>query len=136
MAAGRVVDERINAIPQGIAGVKDLRVSERDGDVTVGVSRPIMLQRERGAVEIDSSLAREDISRNGARGRRRKVEVLVFDRLSDGKMLAGILMGRGWPLLRDAATHYPRWRPAAESRSATWRGSHARPCLAQDSPQG
>src|ERR1700694_3740049 len=129
MAAGRVVDERINAIPQGIAGVKDLRVRERDGDVTVGVSRPIMLQRERGAVEIDGSLAREDISRNGARGRRRKVEVPVFDRSSDGKMLAGILMGRGWPVLamQPLIARAGGRRPVRRDLSSTGRRGRSRP---------
>ena len=51
LAAGAVGLERVRlpARPSRL-------VRERDGDVTVGVSRPIMLQRERGAVEIDGSL--------------------------------------------------------------------------------
>ncbi len=46
MAPGRVVDERVDTIPERVAGVKDVGVRESDGDVAVGVSRPVLLQRD------------------------------------------------------------------------------------------
>ena len=42
-AAGRVVNERVIAIPPGICDVENIRVREVDGDVAIGMGRRIVL---------------------------------------------------------------------------------------------
>ena len=67
-AAGRIVDERIDAVPVGVAGVQDVGFGELHGDVAVGVGGAIVLQRQRGAVQLRSvRSAREDLARAGHR---------------------------------------------------------------------
>ena len=58
-AAGRVVDERVDSIPESIAGVKDIGFGKGDGDIAVGVPGPVILQAERDAVELQVVLGRE-----------------------------------------------------------------------------
>jgi hypothetical protein len=56
VSAGRVVDEGIDAVPVGVASVKDIRLGESDRYVTVGVRRIVMFQSERGIVQLQSPL--------------------------------------------------------------------------------
>ena len=67
VTAGRIVDEGIDAVPEGVAGVKDIRVRKGHRDVAVGVGWPIVLQRELGAIDIHGPFDREDIRWKRAR---------------------------------------------------------------------
>src|SRR6516162_6999676 len=51
-ATGRIVDERIDAIPIGIAGVQDVRLAKGDGYVAIGVRGRVTFQSDGGAVEL------------------------------------------------------------------------------------
>ena len=43
-AAGRIVDERIDAVPERVADVNDVGLGERDRDVAVGMRRAVIFQ--------------------------------------------------------------------------------------------
>ena len=51
-AASRIVDERIDAIPIGIAGMQDVRLAKGHGDVAIGVRGRVTFQSDGGAVEL------------------------------------------------------------------------------------
>ena len=51
-AARRIVDERIDAVPIGIAGMQDVRLAKGDGDVAIGMRGSVTFQADVGAVEL------------------------------------------------------------------------------------
>jgi hypothetical protein len=72
--------------------VKYVCIGESHGNVAVGVCRPVILQRERRPVDFDGPVGREDVGRNGACRRCRKIEVPVFHPLRPRQMIAGIFV--------------------------------------------
>jgi hypothetical protein len=44
-AAGRIIDERIDAVPKGITDVNDVGFGKCDGDVSVGMCWPVIRLR-------------------------------------------------------------------------------------------
>src|SRR6516225_75836 len=51
-AASRIVDERVDAIPIGIAGMQDVRLAKGRGNVAIGVRGRVRFQSDGGAVEL------------------------------------------------------------------------------------
>src|SRR5262249_12888560 len=60
-STGRIVDERINAVPVSITGVKNIRLTERGRYITVGTGWLIMFQRDCCAIQLQSLLRGENL---------------------------------------------------------------------------
>ena len=67
VAACRIVDKRIVAIPERIAGVQNICVHKVNGDVAIRVCRLIVLQHNRLAIQVQTACVRKDLRRNSAR---------------------------------------------------------------------
>ncbi|HEY2417761.1 MAG TPA: hypothetical protein VGH84_07575, partial [Steroidobacteraceae bacterium] len=64
---GRVVDERIDAAPERIGDVDDVRFAEGDGYVAVGMGIAIIFEAQRGTVERQAMPIGEDLVGQPAR---------------------------------------------------------------------
>ena len=62
-AAGGIIDERIDPVPEDVADVNDIGLGEGDGDVAVGMRRTIMFQADRCAIELQLVLLVEYLAR-------------------------------------------------------------------------
>ena len=60
-AAGRIVDERIDAVPERVADMNDVGLGERDRDIAVGMRRAVIFQSDGRAVELQVALARKHV---------------------------------------------------------------------------
>ena len=60
-AAGRIVDERIDAVPERVGHVDDVRLGESHRDVAVGVRRTVIFEVDRRSVELETVLARRTL---------------------------------------------------------------------------
>ena len=65
--AGRVIDERIVAIPERVGDVENIRVRKMNGDVTVGVSGGVVFENDRRAIKLHGLLRLEDFRWNRSR---------------------------------------------------------------------
>jgi len=87
-AAGRIIDERINAVPESVTDVNDVGLGEGDGDVAVGMRRPIIFQGDRRAIEPQIVFGCKNFARNSTRWQCKEVIIPIFDALNLRKMLA------------------------------------------------
>src|SRR6478752_2893093 len=91
-AACRIVDERIDAVPEHIGDVNDVRVRKGYGDVAVRVRRSEIFQADRGSIEPEFVAAGKDFTGDSARAEWKEIVVPVLDPLHFGKVLAGVLL--------------------------------------------
>ena len=56
-AAGRIVNERIDTVPIGIANMHDVGLGKGCGNIAVGVRGPVVLQADRRAIQLETVLA-------------------------------------------------------------------------------
>lgn len=89
-SARGIVNERIDPIPKRVAGVQDVCLGEHDGDVTVRVGWPIVIEFDRLSVKLQLLLIFEDFTRDGARGRRKEVIIPILDPLDRAEVLLRI----------------------------------------------
>ena len=71
-----------------------VRLAKHDGDITVGVGRVVMPERDRQAVKLEIALAIEGLGREPSRRQREEIVVPVLDALHLGQIVSR-------PLLRD-----------------------------------
>ena len=91
-AAGRIVDEGIDAVPEGVTGMENIGLREGDEDVTVGMGGSIIPQLERGAIERQRPVVGHHLGRNCGNRRWRKIEIPVIDPLRRHQVLARVFM--------------------------------------------
>jgi hypothetical protein len=80
-AAGRIVDEGINAVPESIADVNDVGLRKRDGDVAVGMRGPVIFQTYRRAVELQIVLLCKNFARYPTCGQCEEIVIPILDAL-------------------------------------------------------
>jgi len=56
VSAGRVIDERIDAIPVRIASMKNIRVQDGDGYIAVRMRGTVIFEGKCGAIQVQSLL--------------------------------------------------------------------------------
>ena len=91
-AAGRIVDEGIDAIPKSVGDVNNVGLRERDRYVAVGVRGRVMFQANRRSVEFQSVLGREHFARNAALRQRKEIIVPILDPLYLREIFARVLL--------------------------------------------
>src|SRR6266496_6168364 len=79
-------------VPPGVAGVKDLSLSEIGRYVAVSVAGPVVGERDSGAIKVQVFFLIEDVGGNRARGRRRKGKVPTLHARGRGKVFSSVLM--------------------------------------------
>src|SRR6478609_5782818 len=72
-AAGRIVDERIDAVPEHVGDMNDVGFCEGDGDIAVGVRGPVIFQADRGSVELKLAAVGKDFAGDSARAERKEI---------------------------------------------------------------
>ena len=65
VSAGRIVDERIDAVPVGIAAMDNVRFGDRDGYIAVRVRGTLIPEVKRGPIKVLDFFRREGLARNG-----------------------------------------------------------------------
>ena len=80
--------------------MNDVGLREGDGDVAVGMRGLVAFQLQRGTVERQRLVRRDDLGRNRRFRRRREVEVPILDPLRREEVLAGVFMGEDGRTLR------------------------------------
>src|SRR5262245_13371423 len=56
VSAGRVVDERIYAVPIGVAAMENIRFPDRDRQIAVGVRRTVIFEMKRRSIQLQCFL--------------------------------------------------------------------------------
>ncbi|MGY4450944.1 hypothetical protein ACVWZR_005604 [Bradyrhizobium sp. i1.3.1] len=91
-AAGRVVDERIDAVPEGIADMNDVGFCKSDGDVAIGMRGPVIFQVDRASIEPELVVAGKDFTGDSARAERKEIVVPVLYALNFEEVLSRVLL--------------------------------------------
>ena len=92
IAAGGVIDERIVAVPPGVAAVKDLSLNKIGRYVAVSVARPVVREHDSSTIKVQRLFVIEDFGGNRVCGRRRKGEVPIFHPRGCREVFSSILM--------------------------------------------
>ncbi len=71
-AASHIVDERIDAVPEGVTSLQDVSFGEIDRHVAIGVATLVMADQDRFTVQIHLLIAGDDLVREFGRRDRRE----------------------------------------------------------------
>jgi hypothetical protein len=91
-APGRVIDERIAAVPICVADMNDVRGTKCNGNIAVGMGAAVMFESDQRAIELERMLCCKHLGRNAAGWQGKKIVVPVLDALYLREILSGVLV--------------------------------------------